>query len=199
MHSANSETAPVIADAVCDTSPRRLTLKEASNGLAIDHRCALSSLRRRRILWSPSRLLVKQCFAVRDELTQSKVDDPTRTSLLVRSLKVEAVSIERPPSLYRTVGVMAHRLALRPMEGAPTVAHTLLAVTATLGGSLLSTAGELGPSRSISAIGRGLINMQAGGHVVFDPLVDNTRPRTLCCAQLLMCGSSCKTTFNNDL
>jgi hypothetical protein len=79
--------------------------------LALDCHCALSALRGRRIFWSPSRLLVKQCFAVRDEVIQSNLGDPTRTSLLVGSSKLEAVSIGRPLSLYQTVGVMFARIS----------------------------------------------------------------------------------------
>ena len=39
----------------CDASP-----KGDFHGIAFNYRCALSALRRRRILWSPSRLLVRQ-------------------------------------------------------------------------------------------------------------------------------------------
>ena len=113
MYSANrlgSEAAPVIADAVGNTSPRRLTLKEASNGFAFDCHCALSALRRRRILWSPSRLLVKQFLAAAMKLIRSNLDDPTRTSFLVGSSKLEAASIGRPLSFptKRECRLLAH-------------------------------------------------------------------------------------------
>ncbi len=57
--------------------------KGGSHGIALDCRCSHSALRRRRILWSPSRLLVRQTFVIRDE----------GAGAMIRTIMVAAVGL----------------------------------------------------------------------------------------------------------